>query len=99
MLKCNTTCHANSSDTKVLEHLCNLHQRASVRLVTMIAYVAGSPYLGSVNVAVLHHGENTAKKPLEKSDTVLQLLELFIVTLEAIVVSGIRVAQTFKCQL
>lgn len=89
----------SSSDTKILEHLCNLEQRALARLVTLIAYVAGSPHLGSVNVAVLHHGENAAKKPLEKSDTVPQLLELFIVTLEAIVVSGIRVAQTFKCQL
>lgn len=89
----------NSSNTKVLKHLCNLAKRVSIRIVTLTNHVAGSPYLGSVNVSVLHHGENTAKKPFEESDAVLQLLKLFIVTLEAIVVSGIRIAQTFKCQL
>lgn len=106
MLKCNTTCQVSSSDTKILEHLCNLDQRTSDRLVTVIAQVEGSPYLGSVNVAVLHHGEDATEKALEKGYTVLQLdipvlqlLELFIVTLEAIIVSDIGVAQTFKCQV
>lgn len=106
MLKFNTACQVNSSDTKVLEHLCNLDQRASARLVTVIAQVEGSRYLGSVNVAILHHGEDATQKALEKGYTVLQLdipvlqpLKFFIVTLEAIVVSDIGVAQTFKCQL
>lgn len=66
----------------------------------------GSSYLGSINVAPLHHGEDTAEEALEKGDTVLQLnmpvlqvLELCIITLEAIIVSAIGVAQTLRCQV
>lgn len=66
-----STCRLISSDTKVLEHLCNLDHKASVRLVNLIASVTGRSYLAGVNAAVLHHGENTTEKALEESDTVL----------------------------
>lgn len=98
----------NSSNTKVLEHLRNLVKPSSVRIVTQDAHTTGSSYLGSINVAPLHNGEDTAEKTLENGDTVLQVLqlnisllqvlELCIVTLEAIVVSAIGVGQTLRCK-
>lgn len=99
MPKFYSRCQVNSSNTKASEHLGNLAKRMSVKPVARVAHVAESPYLGSIDVAVLHHGENATEKPLEKGDTILQLLELFIIMAEALFVGGIGVAQAFSCEI
>lgn len=54
-----------SSNTKVLEHLRNLVKPSSAKIVTQDAHTTGSSYLGSINVAPLHHGEDTAEEALQ----------------------------------
>lgn len=84
MPKSNRRCQVGSSNTKVSNFLLHLAKRVSAKIVTLVAHVAENSYLSSINVAVLHHGENTAEHALERSDTALQLLELDLLVLQAL---------------